>query len=197
MFQALSHFRGREADGVRGDPGDSILTYAPDAGLVMNMEDGRVITLEGGIFNSSANQNEIFVYCLSDELSHALADKFGRFCVEIPDPDILVRRLRARANLNSKFDYGQVVCGSVDYRQPNREPGIDWALPQRLVLIKPLAFAWQKEFRIALGTRNAMNVENVNLTIQTAPVHQAFHQVPAPVFLRVGNLANLATLHRF
>ena len=57
MLHPLSHFRGREADGVRGDPHDGILTHAPQGGLVMNMQDGRVITLEGGSFNSSVNQN--------------------------------------------------------------------------------------------------------------------------------------------
>lgn len=197
MLQPLSHFRGREADGVRGDPRDGILTYAPKDGLVMNMEDGRVITLEGGSFNSSVNQNDIFVYCVSNQLSANLAAKFGAFCVEIPDPDILVRRFKLRADRTSQFDYEQVVCGKVDYREHSKEPGADWALPERLVLIKPEDFAWQDEFRIAVGKRDTMNVENVGLTIQTGPAAPVFEPVPAPVFLRVGKLADLVTLHSF
>ena len=197
MLQPLSHFRGREADGVRGDPRDGILTYAPKDGLVMNMEDGRVITLEGGSFNSSVNQNDIFVYCASNQLSADLAERFGSFCVEIPDPDVLVRRLRLRAHPTSQFDYKQLVSGKVDYREHSREPGADWALPERLVLIKPENFAWQDEFRIAVGKREAMSVENVGLTIHTGPAAPIFEPVPAPIFLRIGKLADLVTLHRF
>lgn len=197
MMQPLSHFRGREADGIRGDPRDGILTYAPQNGLVMNMQDGRVITLEGGSFNSSINQNDIFVYCASTQLSTKLADKFGAFCVEIPNPDLLVRRLMQRAHSSSQLDYEQVVYGKVDYREHGREPGVDWALPEKLALIKPECFAWQDEFRIALGRRDTMKVENVGLTIQTGATTHAFEQVPAPIFLRVGKLADLVTLHRF
>jgi hypothetical protein len=197
MLQPLSHFRGREADGIRGDPRDGILTYAPEGGLVMNMDDGRVITLEGGSFNASVNQNDIFVYCASNELSAELAGKFGAFCVEIPDPEMLIRRLRMRAERTSQFDYERLVCGKVDYREHSKEPGADWALPEKLVLIKPKDFAWQDEFRIAVGKRETMNVENVGLTIRTGSSTPAFEPMPAPIFLRLGNLADLVTLHFF
>lgn len=197
MLQPLSHFRTREADGVRGDPSDGILTYTPQGGLVMNIHDGRVVTLEGGSFNSSVNQNDIFVYCASNHLSADLADKFGAFCVEIPDPQLLVRRLRMRAHPNSQFDYEQLVCDKVDYREHSREPGADWALPERLALIKPESFAWQDEFRIAVGKRGTMNVENVGLTIQTGPAVPISQPVPAPIFLRIGVLTDLVILHRF
>jgi hypothetical protein len=197
MLQPLSHFRGREADGVRGDPRDGVLTYAPQGGLVMNMENGRVITLEDGSFNSSVNQNDIYVYCASNQLSADLAQRFGAFCVEIPDHDVLVRRLQMRGHLTSKFDYGQVVCGKVVYREHSEEPGVDWALPERLVLVKPVEFAWQDEFRIAVGKRDAMKVENVSLTIQTRPSAPAFELIPPPIFLRLNPLADYVTLHRF
>ncbi|WP_028970327.1 hypothetical protein [Sphingomonas sp. URHD0057] len=163
----------------------------------MNMEDGRIVTLKGGSFNSSVNQNDIFVYCASNQLSAELAKKFGSFCVEIPDPEMLARRLKMRANSSSQFDYEQVVCGKVEYRRHSKEPGADWALPERLVLIKPEDFAWQDEFRIAVGKRNTMNVENVGLTIRTGPTTPVFEPVPAPIFLRLGKLLDLVTLHCF
>jgi hypothetical protein len=197
MMQPLSHFRGREADGVRGDPQDGILCYTPEGGLALNMQDGRVITLEGGSFTSSVNQNDVFVYCASNALSAELAEKFGPFCVEIPDPDLLVRRLKMRAQRTSQMDYEQIVCGKVDYRERSREPGADWALPERLVLIKPPDFAWQDEYRIAVGKRGTMNVENVGLTIQTGAAPPSTEPIPAPIFVRVGKLEGLVTLHRF
>jgi hypothetical protein len=197
MMQPLSHFRGLEADGVRGDPLDGILTHAPRDGLVLNMEDGRSITLKDGSFNSSVNQNDIFVYCASNQLSPDLANKFGQFCVEITDPDVLVQRLSLRANPKSKLDYDQLVCGKVDYREKSAEPRADWTLPEKLVLIKPPAFAWQDEFRIALGKRGAMIVENVALTIQTGKAVPTFEPVPSPIFLPLGSLDGIVTLHRF
>jgi hypothetical protein len=197
MMQPLSHFRGREADGVRGDPHDGILTYAPKNGLVMNMEDGRVITLECGSFNSSVNQNDIFVYCASNQLSADLAHRFGRFCVEIPDPEVLVQRLKMRAQPTSRFDYEQIVSGKVDYREHSREPDADWALPERLILIKPVEFAWQDEFRIAVGKRDTMNVENVSLMIRTGPSETVFEPLPPAIFLKLKSLAESVKLHRF
>lgn len=102
-----------------------------------------------------------------------------------------------RADRTSKFDYEQLVSGKVDYRERSREPGADWALPEKLVLIKPEDFAWQNEFRIAVGKRDAMKVENVGLTVQTGSSAPVFEPVPAPIFLRLGELADLVTLHRF
>jgi hypothetical protein len=58
-------------------------------------------------------------------------------------------------------------------------------------------FQWQDEFRIAVGKRDTMKVENIGLTIQTGPVAPGFEPVPPPIFLRVGTLADLVTLHRF
>ena len=52
----------------------------------MNMEDGRIINLEGGSFNSSVNQNDIFVYCASNNLSAELTEKFGAFCAKSLTP---------------------------------------------------------------------------------------------------------------
>ncbi len=197
MMQPLSHFRGLEADGVRGDPLDGILNHAPKDGLVLNMADGRNITLKDGSFNSSANGDGIFVYCASNQLSPDLAKEFGSFCVEISDPEVLVRRLEARKHPTSQFDYEQIVWGKVDYREQSVEPGADWALPEKLALIKPTALAWQDEFRIALGKRGAMSVENVGLTIQTGKSAPTFEPVPPPIFLRIKALKDYAILHRF
>jgi len=162
----------------------------------MNMHDGRSITLDHGSFNSSVKENDIFVYCASSRLSADLAHRFGSFCVEIPESGTLVRRLRMRAHPASQFDYEQLVYGKVDYRDPTQEPKVDWALPEKLVLIKHKEFAWQDEFRIAIGKRDAMNVENVSLTIQTGPVVASAEPAPSPIFLRLKKLSD-AILHRF
>jgi len=196
-LQPLAYFRGIEDDGIRGDPNDGILTYAPQGGLIMNMDDGRTITVEGGTFNSSVNHSSIYVYCASNQLSDKLAAKFGSFCVEIPAPEIITRRLKLRSHPTSKIDYEQIVFGKVEYRDHLKEPGSDWALPERLVLIKPKVFEWQDEFRIAVGTRGTLDVENVGLTIQTGPSSFSIEPTPSPIVLRLGSLTGYLTLHRF
>jgi hypothetical protein len=152
--------------------------------------------LEGGSFNASVSQHDIFVYCASNQLSAILAEKFGAFCVEIPDPSELMRRLKARNHHGSRFDYEQLVFGKVEYREHSRIPEADWALPEKLVLIKPASFAWQDEFRIAVGKRSAMNVGNVTTTIQTGQSAGMIEAVPAPIFLKLNKLTD-AILHRF
>lgn len=197
MMQSLAHFRGREADGIRGDPADGVLMYAPEGGLTLNMEDGRKINLSDGIFNSSVRQDEIFVYCASNQLSVELAQKFGPYCVEIADPEDLVRRLKLRSHPTSRLDYSNPVFGNVEYRDYETMPGADWAIPERLVLIKPEHFAWQDEYRIAVGSRTAMNAENVGVTIQKKGTAPAPIPSPRPIFLPLGSLSDCATLHHF
>jgi hypothetical protein len=88
LLRTLSFFRAQEDAGVRGDSHDGVLAYAPTEGLVIKKQDGTGFTLKGGSFNSSVQPDDIFVFCASNECSAALAEKFGRFCVET-DPDCL------------------------------------------------------------------------------------------------------------
>lgn len=119
----------------------------------------------GGSFNSSVKEDDLFVLCAANQRSSKLAEEFGRFCVEI-NPDRIVSGLKGRAHPTSQLDYEQIVCGKVKYRCREKEPGPDWALPENLILIKPESFKWQDEYRIAIGRRNALTFQNVNLTLQ-------------------------------
>lgn len=194
LMRPLSYFRALEEDGGRADRRDGILTYAPAGGLELNMSDGKKVTLEDGSFNSSVQQNDIFLFCASREYSVELTEKFGRFCVEI-DPDYLVRRLKQRAHPSSKFDYENIIHGTVEYRTYDRVPGVDWALPEKLVFIKPEDFSAQSEYRIALGKRGAFAIENVALTLQTGPCTTSVKPEQSHIILPIGGLKQAATLH--
>ncbi len=94
--------------------------------------------------------------------------------------------------------YEELVVGGVDYRHPERGPDADWALPEKLAFIKPDAFAWQDEFRIAIGRRGAMDVHNVVCTLETGPAAAAAATVglsAAPLLLRVGDMSEFADFH--
>lgn len=198
LLRPLSYFREYEDGGVRGDRSDGILAYAPPAGLQINKQDGSVLIIEGGRFTSSARQDDIFVYCVSKTLSPDLAREFGPFCVEIPDPALLVRRLNARACRTSRLDYAQILSGNVEYRKADREAGADWALPEKLAFIKSENFGRQDEFRVVVGKRGALDVENVECKIETGPAAaNAAKPGQDKLVLYVGKLDGVARLHCF
>lgn len=197
LLQPLSHFRNQEDGEVRGDRHDGLLVYAPDDGLEITKEDGTVIVIENGQFRSSAKEDDIFVYCASNSLSSHLAEKFGNFCVEIPDPIMVVDRLQSRAHASSKLDYSNIYADQVVYRKLEQKPGVNWALPEKLAFIKPEAFSWQNEFRIALGKRGAFQIENVNCTIEIGQVAKTVpHPAQNRLILNIRRLDGLK-LHRF
>ena len=197
FLQPLSHFRNLEDSGVRGDRCDGVLSYAPSEGLEIKKEDGTVIVIENGQFTSSAKQNDIFVYCASKSLSAHLAEKFGNYCVEIPDPKMVVDRLRSRASASSKLDYNVIYAQPVMYRKPELQPGVNWALPEKLAFFKPEAFSWQNEFRIALGKRRAFEVENVVCKIEIGQkLETVTEPMQNPLELKIGRLDGLK-LHPF
>jgi hypothetical protein len=199
LFRPLSYFRAIEDGEIRGDPHDGTLTYAPSNGLEIMKEDGTKVVLEGWHFASSAKHEDIFVYCASNLLSAELATKFeSPFCVEIFDPEAIVARLKRRAHASSQLDYKQTIHSRVDYREIGRAPAADWALPDKLAFIKPARFSWQDEYRIVIGRRGAMEVQNVAVTLQSGSATTTSGQpFQSALKLEIGSLAEFAQLHRF
>jgi len=173
-FGSLASYRGIEDGGVRGDPKDGTLHYQPPGGLEITMvADGRKLT---GVSFTTAAEN-MFVFCVSNEMSAERAKDFGAYCVEILDPDALLRRVRARASAGSKLDYAQAHMGAVEYRPLDQIPAADWALPERVVLIKPPKYAGQNETRIVL------------------PLKPDAGSSDASILVPVGNLEAITKLH--
>lgn len=198
MWKPLSFFRVIEDEEVRGDANDGILIHTHDGGLVLNKENGEQVILENGFFTSSVKADDIFVFCASKDLSEGIAQRFNSpFCVEVVDIDLLAARLRARACPTSKVDYAQLVSGDMQYRPPLQPAEADWALPEKVVFIKPELFGWQNEFRIALPKRGAFDVHNVELTIQIGEFPPPPAPTQKPIFIEVGNLEAITNLHKF
>lgn len=175
-FGSLAYYRGIEDGGVRGDPKDGMLHYAPAGGIEITMvADGRKLT--GTAFTTAAES--MFVYCASNDMSAERAKDFGQFCVEITDPDAIVRRLKGRASTSSRLDYGRVHMGEADYRPLDQIPAVDWAFPERVVLIKPPEYAEQNEARIVL------------------PLKPDATSADTHVLVHVGNLEEITRLHAF
>lgn len=175
-FGSLAYYRGIEDGGVRGDPKDGTLHYAPSEGLEITMvADGRKLT--GVSFTTAAES--MFVYCVSGDISAERAKDFGAFCVEILDPDAIVRRILARASPASKLDYARVHMGATEYRPLDKIPDVDWAFPERVVLIKPPEYAEQNETRIVL------------------PLKPDATSTDSYVMVSVGNIEEVTRLHTF
>lgn len=175
-FGSPAYYRGLEDGGIRGDPKDGTLHYAPVEGIEITMvADGRKLT---GTSFTTAAQN-MFVYCASNDLSAERARDFGAFCVEVTDTDEIINRLRARACPTSKLDYARVFWGLTEYRPLDKIPGVDWAFPEKVVLIKPPEYAGQNETRIALPLKSGAQSSDAYLLIE------------------IGNLEAVAKLHVF
>jgi len=175
-FGSLASYRAYEDGGVRGDPRDGALHYAPPEGLEITMvKDGRKLT---GVSFTTAAQN-MFVYCVSNEPSDRCVKELGPFCVEISDSNEIVARLKARACRHSKLDYAQTSFGSVEYRPLDAIPGVDWAFPERVVLMKPPEYDWQNESRFVLPSKPET---------QSADLF---------VMIEIGSLEHLTKLYRY
>ncbi|MDQ3082380.1 MAG: hypothetical protein M3R07_09230 [Gemmatimonadota bacterium] len=196
----LSYFRAFEDELLRGDPDDGKLQYEPEEGLQLTKENGEVVAMPAGWrFRASVSAEDIFVYCLSTELSGEIAEKFeSPWCVEIAEPHRLLGRIARHVRLRSQFDRKGIYSQEVDYRRLAMAPGVDWALPGRVAFIKPEGWAWQKEYRIVFGRKGAFVVENVELALETDGLRFALADAdPDPLILHIGDLSRFTALHRF
>lgn len=196
LLRPLAYYRALEIEeGGRGDHWDGVLRYAPADGLTLNMEDGRTVKLHDYSFNASVRQHEIFVWCASKELSSEIAKTFGAFCVET-DPELIINRLKLRAHTSSLLDYSKVVSGGVDYRPMDQLPLADWALPEKVALIKPEGFANQDEFRIAIGRHGALEPENVEVTLSNDEASEAIALNNSKLLIKLGDITEHAIIHQ-
>lgn len=199
FMQTLATFRSYEDADVRRDPDDGRLRYEPTGGLPINFE-GRPAEAPwaGWRLTSSAKEEDIFAYCLSTERTEELAERFkSPFCVEIKNAAPLVGRIRRSVRLRAQLDHKHLPFGLVDYRNVDAVPAADWALPDKVALMKPEGWSWQREFRILAGKKGAFDVHNVRMMLESGPRPVSPLITYAPLVLSVGNISQITTLHRF
>ena len=166
LFRALSYYKNYEDQEVRGDKFEGTLVHLPDNGLtVKNVHTGQEISLPYR-FESTAKEDEIFVYCMSQTLSIEIAKRFqAEVAVEIFDLAKFLNLVRSALSLRRRFKVNQLVHQPVKYYEWNEPPVVDWALPERIAMSKPKMFEWQHEYRLAVPMGGAFNVENVNVNL--------------------------------
>lgn len=166
LFRALSYYKNYEDQEVRGDKFEGTLVHLPDNGLtVKNVHTGQEISLPYR-FESTAKEDEIFVYCMSQTLSIEIAKRFqAEVAVEIFDLAKFLNLVRYALSLRRRFKVNQLVHQPVKYYEWNEPPVVDWVLPERIAMSNPKMFEWQHEYRLAVPMGGAFNVENVNVNL--------------------------------
>jgi hypothetical protein len=201
-FRSLSYFRDLEDNNVREDPDEGTALYRPQGGLpVNNVTQGRSFNLAGHALESTAKQEEIFVYCTSRSLTQELWDRFGAVaCVEILDVPKFCARIEAALRRTATFPGrpGRTRIGRrVDYYHETDNCNPRWALPDVIATSKFDDYAWQHEFRLVFSLTDALGCEKVDLRLvrdrarkeRNAAEHRVF-DVTVP-----NGLADICRLH--
>jgi hypothetical protein len=199
LFRSLSYYSNYEEMQIRGDRHEGKRVFNPSNGLeITKTGTGETFQLQGA-FEASVRDREIFVFCMSKQLSSRLAREFeADVCVEIMEPATLISRIRSALQLRKWVRQGRLLHGAVDYYLPEDQPLAEWAVPERVVMRKTTDYIDQAEYRLAFGRGNAFQVENVVTRII------ASHDINEPTLgghpehmLKLGSLRRICKVHRF
>lgn len=194
LMRSLSYFRDYEDDaGVRADPFEGTLAHRPRDGLKVTMVGTGEVRPLPYTFESTAREDDIFVYCASAELSRNIASRFSTtVCIEIHRPIPFLNRLRTALALRSRMRANQLVHGEVHYYDWHEPPIVDWALPERIAMRKPSHFSWQREYRFAVPRDDAFAVENVLVKLVPLSATRSPRVDAHPsIALKLGDLSKL------
>jgi hypothetical protein len=130
LFRALSYFRDYEEDVVRADEYEGTLVHLPKEGLKVGLVETGKEQPVPYTFESSALEDEIFVYCMSTERSALIASRFKTAaCVEIFDLPRFFFHLRTALSKCPNVQEEQLIYDKVKYYERHDPPGVNWALP--------------------------------------------------------------------
>ena len=116
-------------------------------------------------FESGANQEEIFVYCLSRTLGDELRKGFKAVvCVEILSIERFCSTVEAALPPEAAFpeSLGRRRIGHrVEYYKENEGGNRRWALPDVIAISKLDSYSWQDEYRLVFSLTDALGFEKV------------------------------------
>lgn len=199
LFRSLSYFRDYEDAQVRGDEFEGTRLYRPLNGLEVNLVAKQQKVVLPHSLESSANEDDIFVFCLSTVLSAELAAQFlASSCVEITNPSRLMAGVRGALLRRPSVKSKMVVHGEVRYYAPDDAPMVDWALPEKITMSKLSIYSSQREYRIAFAVNGAFRFQNTRLRL-VSPGERVAPRVTshAERVLKLGSLVKVSKVHRF
>ncbi len=199
LFRALSYFRDYEDAQIRGDEFEGTKLFRPKDGNVITFVDTQEKRVLPHTFESSANEDDIFIFCMSTIFSADLAAQFNAdACVEILNPAVFIAGVRAALLRRPSIKNKTIIHGEVKYYSASDSPMVDWPLPERIAMSKLNYYYPQNEYRIAFSVNDAFKFGNTRLRL-VAPGERRPSRVSAHPerLLKLGNLSRLCKIHRF
>lgn len=199
LFRTLSYFRDYEDAQVRGDEFEGTRLYRSTKGLEGTLASTQERIVLPQSFESSAQEDDIFIFCLSTILSEKLATQFNsNFCVEIRNPAMFISKIRDALSRRPSIKNKTLVHANVKYYEPDEPPIVDWALPERIAMSKLEPFRPQQEYRIAFSVNDAFQVGNTRQRL-VAPGALRTKEVTAyPEHrFKLGSISKICRVHRF
>lgn len=198
LFRSLSYYRDYEEQQVRGDKHEGTRTHSKRGGLALTMvESGEIVTFNGS-FESNAKTDDIFVLCLSTELSPRLAHDFATAtCIEIHNPTLLLTGIRSALNRRPAIKNKLLLHAPVTYYDAADDVNIEWAFPDRIAMSKTKHYEGQKEYRIAFGINNALAFQNITERLVMANHTNTRSYDHPQMLLKVGDLRRCCTVWEF
>lgn len=196
-FQPLAYYQRHEEQGAIGDPNEAMRLFRPKTGLpIHNLTTGQRFILPA-TFVSEIVANDVFVLCLSERLDADLARDLGYdACIEIRDARRFV--LRMQTALRGLPGSNVLLKRSVAYYDTEDPVGVNWALPDAIVMSKRAYFAGQHEYRIAFADRRVLRIGNSVQRLQFGEVRPLGHQpIAEPRTVPIGDIRAIATAHRW
>ncbi len=199
LFRALSYFRDYEDAQIRGDEFEGTKLHRPERGLEIMLTKTQERIVLPHSFESAANEDDIFVFCLSTVLSAELAVQFKvNSCVEIHQPANFISKIRAALALRPSIKDKTLIHGEVNYYTKEDPPIVAWALPERIAMSKLQTYASQHEYRFAFAVNDAFRVKNTRLRLVEPGDRRHPRSFAHPErLLKLGNLKRLCKLHHF
>lgn len=201
-FRSLSYFRDYEDKQVRGDTNEGKMIFRPEDGLVLtNHTQGWTKTIPWS-FNATANQEEIFVFCLSRSFTQELCERFKAVaCVEILNIKAFCDRIESAIQEGATFPGKpgrQRIGQAVEYYEETDNCNPTWACPDMIAALKLKTFAWQDEYRLVFSLADALRFENAQYCLtrngsseQPKAAEHHYYDLDA------GSLRDICRLHEF
>ena len=195
LFRNLASFASME-DEARGDFSEGMHVDYPLRPRSISSAGSRPWRVHSVGYFPAVNRvarERVFAFCLSTELSAALAAEFGAdAAVEIVDPPGLLRRVERVTKRLPKMTKAGVISGCVDYYDPLKPVEHDIGDPRELAFLKRRKFEHQREFRIACAYRDGYKHEHVILRSVDGLAELVADLKKEELRLRVGSLAGIA-----
>jgi hypothetical protein len=164
LFRSLSYFRDFEDAQVRGDSNEGTAIFRPTGGLLITNHTQGWQNVFPGSLKTTANEEEIFIFCLSRSLTDELRSRFAAAaCVEILDIGKFCARVEAalpHATFLGLPDR-QRIGKRVEYYKESDDCNQRWALPDVIAASKLDKYSWQDEYRLVFSLTDALDFEKI------------------------------------